>query len=253
VAFDVSADSYDRFMGRYSVLLAPQFADFAGIREGMRVVDVGAGSGVLTAELVQRLGAENVAAIDPSTRFVDAVRERHPGVDVRQGRAEQLPYADGEFDAALSQLVVHFMRDPVAGIAEMGRVTRAGGPVAACVWDLAGGRSPVSPFWRAANDVVPSTDDESERAGGSEGSLASLFTESGIAQVESSDLVIDVHHDSFEEWWEPFVLGVGPASAYLNKLDPATRDAIRERARELMPTGPHTIEWHAWAARGVAP
>jgi SAM-dependent methyltransferase len=253
MGFDVSADSYDRFMGRYSVLLSPQFAEFAGVRAGMRVVDVGAGSGVLTGELVQRLGAANVAAIDPSIKFVDAVRERHPGVDVRQGTAEQLPYADAAFDAALSQLVVHFMRDPVAGIAEMGRVTRSGGAVAACVWDLAGGRSPISPFWRAANDIVPSTDDESERAGGSEGSLAAIFAEAGISKVESSDLVIHVHHASFEEWWEPFGLSVGPASAYLDKLEPATRDAIRERARELVPAGPHTIEWHAWAARGIAP
>jgi SAM-dependent methyltransferase len=253
MGFDVSADSYDRFMGRYSVLLSPQFAEFAGVGAGMRVVDVGAGSGVLTAELVHRLGAENVAAIDPSIKFVDAVRERHPGVDVRQGTAEQLPYGDGAFDVALSQLVVHFMRDPVAGIAEMGRVTRAGGVVACCVWDLAGGRSPISPFWRAANEIVPSTDDESERAGGSEGSLAAIFAEAGIGKVESSDLVIQAKHASFEEWWEPFVLGVGPASAYLNKLDPAVRDAIRERARELMPAGPHTIDWHAWAARGVAP
>jgi SAM-dependent methyltransferase len=253
MAFDVSADSYDRFMGRYSVLLAPQFADLAGVGEGASVLDVGCGSGILTGELVRRLGAENVAAIDPSVKFVDAVRDRYPGVDVRQGTAEQLPYADGEFDAALSQLVVHFMSDPAAGLAEMVRVTRAGGTVAACVWDLAGGRAPISPFWRAARELDPKIDGESGRPGGKEGSLAALFAQAGISGVESSDLVIHAQHDSFEEWWEPFVLGVGPASVYLNKLDPAVRDAIRERSRELMPTGPHTIEWHAWAARGVAP
>ena len=253
MAFDVSADSYDRFMGRYSVLLAPQFADFAGVGEGMRVLDVGAGSGVLTAELVERVGAENVAAIDPSVKFVDAIHDRYPGVDVRPGTAEQLPYPDGGFDAALSQLVVHFMADPVAGLREMGRVTKPGGAVAACVWDLAGGRAPISPFWRAAHELDPKVDGEPGRPGGSEGSLAALFAQAGIGGVESSDLVIHARHASFEEWWEPFVLGVGPASAYLNKLEPAVRDAIRERARELMPAGPHTIEWHAWAARGVAP
>jgi SAM-dependent methyltransferase len=253
VAFDVSADSYDRFMGRYSVLLAPQLADLAGVGAGMRVVDVGAGSGVLTAELVRRVGAENVAAIDPSARLVGALRERHPGVDVRQGTAEQLPYADGAFDAALAQLVVNFMHDPVAGIAEMGRVTRSGGAVAACVWDLDGGRSPISPFWRAAHALDPRAEDESARPGGSERSMRSLFAQAGIAEVESSDLVITAHHDSFEDWWEPFALDVGPAGGYLKTLDPALRDAIRERCRELMPAGPHTIEWHAWAARGVAP
>jgi SAM-dependent methyltransferase len=253
MAFDVSADSYDRFMGRYSMLLAPQFADFAGVGNGMRVLDVGAGSGVLTAELVQRVGAENVTAIDPSVKFVDALHDRYPGVDVRPGTAEQLPYPDGEFDAALAQLVVHFMREPVAGIAEMGRVTRPGGAVAACVWDLDGGRAPISPFWAAAREFDPKLEAEDNRPGGAEGGLAVLFAQAGIGGVESGDLAISVHHESFEEWWEPFVLGVGPASAYLNKLDPALRDAIRERSRELMPAGPHTIEWHAWTARGVAP
>ena len=253
MAFDVSADAYDRFMGRYSVLLAPQFADFAGIGEGMRVLDVGAGSGVLTAELVERVGAESVTAIDPSVKFVDAIHDRYPGVDVRPGAAEQLPYPDGGFDAALAQLVVHFMADPVAGLREMGRVTKPGGAVAACVWDLDGGRAPISPFWRAVKELDPNAKDESRRPGGSEGDLTRLFAEARIGGVESSDLVIHARHASFEEWWEPFVLGVGPASVYLNKLDPPVRDAIRERCRELMPAGPHTIEWHAWATRGVAP
>src|SRR4029077_6161106 len=127
---------------------------------GMQVVDVGAGSGVLTAELVHRGGAENVAAIDPSVKFVDALPDRYPGVDVRPGTAEQLPYPDGGFDAALAQLVVHFMADPMAGLREVGRVTKPGGAAAACVWDLAGGRAPISPFWRAARELDPKVDGE---------------------------------------------------------------------------------------------
>src|SRR5918992_5708725 len=138
MSFAAGAQAYDRFMGRYSVPLAPKLADFAGVDAGQRVLDVGCGPGALTTELVGRVGPAFVAAVDPTEGFVEAARERHPGVDVRVARAEQLPYADDTFDAALAQLVVHFIADPVAGLRDMGRVTREDGVVAACVWDHAG-------------------------------------------------------------------------------------------------------------------
>src|SRR6187551_1578775 len=150
MTFDVAAEAYDRFMGRYSVLLAPQLADLGGVRPGQRVLDVGCGPGSLTGELVRRVGGDAVAAVDPSEPFVAAAKARHPAVDVRRASAEHLPFEDGVFDAALAQLVVHFMADPVAGLREMARVTRPGGIAAACVWDHGGGRGPLSPFWRAA-------------------------------------------------------------------------------------------------------
>jgi ubiquinone/menaquinone biosynthesis C-methylase UbiE len=153
MSFNVSADAYLRFMGRYSEPLAAQFADLAGIRAGQRLLDVGCGPGALTAELAGRAGPEAVSAVEPSGSFVAAARERLPGVDIRQAAAEQLPFGDAAFDAALAQLVVHFMADPVAGLREMGRVTRPGGVVAACVWDHAGGRGPLSAFWRCANSI----------------------------------------------------------------------------------------------------
>ena len=155
MTFDVAADAYDRFMGRYSASLSPQLADLAGLRAGQRALDVGCGPGALTTELVVRLGADAVAAADPSEPFVEAARARHPGVEVALAGAENLPFDDGAFDAALAQLVVSFMSDPVAGLAEMRRVTRAGGVVAACVWDLAGGNAPLSPFWRGVQEVDP--------------------------------------------------------------------------------------------------
>ena len=155
MSFNVGADAYDRFMGRYSSLLAPLFASFSAVAAGQRVLDVGCGPGALTAELVRRVGPATVTAVDPSERFVAAARQRQPMVNVRRAAAEQLPFEDRVFDAALAQLVVHFMADPVAGLREMGRVTRSGGVVAACVWDHAGGKGPVSTFWAAARRARP--------------------------------------------------------------------------------------------------
>jgi SAM-dependent methyltransferase len=127
---------------------------------------------VLTAELVRRVGADAVSAVDPSERFVEAARARHPGVQVQRAAAEQLPFADQMFDTALAQLVVHFMADPVVGLREMARVTRTGGVVAACVWDHAGGRGPLSLFWNAARELDPDVEDESQLAGARRGQLA---------------------------------------------------------------------------------
>src|SRR5262249_47402669 len=143
--FEVAADSYDRYMGRYAIPLAPRFAEFAGVQPGWRVLDVGAGPGALTDALVS-IGA-SVAAVDPSEPFVAANREGHPDLEVVVGSAEELPFDDNAFDAALAQLVVQFMSDPVGGLAEMARVTRPDGVVAACVWDFGTGRAPLSAFW----------------------------------------------------------------------------------------------------------
>jgi SAM-dependent methyltransferase len=170
MSFDVAADAYDRFMGRYSSLLSPQLADLAGIRAGQRVLDVGCGPGALTAELVRRLDPGAVSAVDPSEPFVAAARTRHPGVDVQRAPAESLPFPDRRFDATLAQLVVHFMTDPVAGLAEMARVTRRR-VVAACVWDHAGGQGPLSLFWDAARAFDPGVTDESDLAGARAGHL----------------------------------------------------------------------------------
>ena len=186
--FDVAADAYDAFMGRYSRLLSPQMVDFAEVGEGDRVLDVGSGPGILTGELVARLGPEAVTAIDPSASFVEAARDRHPGVTVLQGSAEELPFPDGAFDASLAQLVVHFMSDPVRGLAEMRRVTRDGGAVAASVWDLAGGRAPLSLFWRAAHDLDMDAADESRMSGAREGHLVELFEAAGLHDVRGTRL-----------------------------------------------------------------
>src|SRR5262245_623044 len=249
--FQVAAESYDRFMGRYSAQLTAQMADLAGVVGGQRVLDVGAGTGVLTRELVARTGADRVAAVDPSEPFVGALRERLPAVDVRLGTAEELPFRDGEFDAALAQLVVHFMSDPARGISEMARVTRDGGAVVACVWDHAGQRTPIAPFWQAVRDVDASIEDEDQLAGGREGHLVELFEAAGLRDVQGSELPVRGEHATFDEWWEPFTLGVGPSGQAYQTLPAEEQEAVEARARELLPE-PITLETFTWAARGIA-
>ncbi|HEY1273982.1 MAG TPA: class I SAM-dependent methyltransferase [Thermoleophilaceae bacterium] len=252
MSFRVGADAYDRFMGRYSLPLAAPFAEFAGGGDARRVLDVGCGPGALTSELVGRLGADAVTAVDPSPGFVEAARARHPGVQVELAAAEELPFGDELFDAALAQLVVHFMADPVAGLREMARVTRPRGVVAACVWDHAGGGSPLSGFWDAAHELDPGVEDESRLNGAREGHLGELFRSAGIQEVEESVLSVDVEHPSFEEWWEPFTLGVGPAGGYVAGLEPSRRTRLRDRCRERLPEPPFVISARAWTARGLA-
>jgi len=252
VSFDVAAEAYDRFMGRYSRLLSPQLADLGGVDGGQRALDVGCGPGALTAELVARLGAASVTAVDPSTPFVEAARARHPGVEVHHASAEELPFADDTFDASLAQLVVHFMSDPVAGLAEMRRVTRQGGVVAACVWDLAGGQAPLSVFWMAARQLDPAAVDESQLAGARQGHLAELFATAGLREIEEVVLEVSLEHPTFEEWWEPYTGGVGPAGSYVMSLGPDPQAELRDQCRALLPDEPFVLTSRAWAVRGLA-
>lgn len=238
-------------MGRYSVPLAPTFAEFAGVVAGQRALDVGCGPGALIQELVTRLGAGAVSAVDPSELFVSAARSRHAGVKVERGVAEKLPYEDRLFDATLAQLVVHFMADPVIGLREMARVTIAGGIVAACVWDHAGGHGPLSLFWDAARELDHDVEDESALAGASRGQLAALFDQAGLHAIEEGALLVEVELASFEAWWEPFTLGVGPAGSYVARLDSAHRARLSGLCRERLLAAPFVVSATAWAARGV--
>lgn len=245
-----SADAYDRFMGRYSGLLAAAFSDYAMVKGGMRVLDVGSGPGALTKELTER--NTSVTAVDPSQAFVDAVQARHPEVEAFLASAEDLPFGDDSFDASLAQLVVHFMSDPVTGLGEMKRVTRPGGVVAACVWDLGGDRSPLSPFWEAVRELDPGVPDETERPGTGQGHLGELFVAAGIVDVDETALRVDLVHPDFEDWWEPYTLAVGPAGVYLAGLEPDRRRELRELCRSRWADGAFSITCWAWAARGYA-
>ncbi|HKB28543.1 MAG TPA: class I SAM-dependent methyltransferase [Candidatus Limnocylindrales bacterium] len=252
MGFEVAGDVYDRYIGRYSRLLSPQLADFAGVQAGQRVLDVGCGPGALTAELVARLGSRGVSAIDPSESFVAAARDRYPDVEVLRASAEHLPFPSHGFDAAIAQLVVHFMTDPVQGLGEMARVTREGGVIAACVWDHAGGQGPLVLFWRSARMLDPQVDDESELAGVREGHLAELFAAAHLQEIESTVLWVSLEHKTFEAWWEPFTHGVGPAGSFLASQSPDRQVELRETCRRMIPATPFTVTARAWAARGLA-
>jgi SAM-dependent methyltransferase len=250
VSFNVSGDAYALFMGRYSEPLAQQFVHLAEVRVWQRVLDVGCGPGALTAVLAQRAAA--VAAVDPSESFLAAIRARLPEVDVRRGTAEHLPFADDSFDAALAQLVVHFMTDPVAGLAEMARVTRPGGRVAASVWDHAGGSGPHAAFWRAVRELDPGARDEADLPGAREGQLAQLFEAAGLDRIEPSTLSVAVAFPTFAAWWEPYTFGVGPAGAYVGALDAEQREALRTRCAQLLPPAPFQLTASAWCVRALA-
>jgi SAM-dependent methyltransferase len=252
MTFDVAADAYGRFMGRFSEPLAVSFLEVAEVPLGSRALDVGCGPGALTAQLVARLGDELVSAIDPSAPFLAAIRARFSGVDVREGSAEQLPFPDDHFDVTLAQLVVHFMSDPVAGLREMGRVTRPGGRVAACVWDHAGGGSPLNTFWTAVSDLDPGARTESELAGARRGHLLELFGAAGLHEPEELTLTVEVPFGSVDDWWQPYTLGVGPAGVYVAGLSPEGREALRARCAELLPEAPFLVAASAWCVRATA-
>lgn len=253
--FQATAAAYDSFMGRYSRALAVPFADFCGWEPGMRVVDVGCGPGALTGVAVERLGAAQVVAVDPTPGFVAACRERFPGVDVRQGAAEDLPLVTASFNSVAAQLVFHFVSDPLRAAGEMIRVVRPGGQVAVNVWDFEVGMQMLRAFWDAALALNSAAPDELRTMRfGRAGELAELFEGTGgLADVEETILSVGSEYTDFDELWATFLSGIGPAGAYTVRL-PATeqaglRDALFDRLGR--PGGPFTLSATARAVRGT--
>lgn len=255
-AFLRSGEAYDRFMGRYSRRLAPVFADSAALAAGAHVIDVGCGPGALTAELVARVGPGHVKAVDPSPPFVDACARSHPGVDVRVGRAEDLPFEDGAADAVLAQLVLHFVSDPDAVAAEFRRVLRPGGIAAACVWDSRQGMQLLRAFWDAAQEIDPDAPDEARmlRFGGP-GEIAELWRASGFSDVRETTLEVASAYASFDELWASLLEGIGPAGAYCVGLDESERGRLREALWRRLgsPDGPFTLTAVARSASARRP
>jgi SAM-dependent methyltransferase len=250
MSFDVAASAYDRFIGRYSLELAPRFLDFAGIPRGP-VIDVGCGPGSLTRVLADRFGAASVLAVDLSEPFVAACRARVPGADVRRASAEALPVGDGQLEGALSQLVLSFLRDAPRAAAEMARVVRPGGCVAACTF-AADGFALAQTFWRAALRLDPAAPDDARLPLRREAELRALWEQVGLREVEVAAIDLVAAYTGFEDFWTPFLAGIGPAAGYLMAQPPERQAALRERCLEELgrPGGPFTLAARVLAVRG---
>jgi SAM-dependent methyltransferase len=253
--FQMPAEAYDRHVGRYSHELARALIAAAGVRPGARAVDVGCGPGALTAELVAVLGADHVAAADPSEPFASACARRNPGVHVEVAPAEELPFGDAAFDHALAQLVVNFMTDPPLGVRELRRVTRQGGTVAAAVWDYAGEMTLLRRFWEAAVALDPATADLAEGRSMpfcTPDALAELWAGAGLAAVAVAPVVVSAGYDDFEDLWQPLELGVGPSGAYAASLAYEQRISLKKEMRRRLDVGdlPFRLDARAWIVTG---
>ncbi|MBB3656837.1 ubiquinone/menaquinone biosynthesis C-methylase UbiE [Rhizobium sp. BK650] len=258
-----SADGYERLMGRWSKRLAPGFIDFAGLADGESILDVGCGTGSLTFTLAERPGLKSISAIDFSPVFVEAANRRNadPRITIQEADACALPFEDQSFDRALSLLVLHFVPDAGKAVAEMRRVVRPGGTVAAAVWDHYGGMSGMRMMW----DTVAMIDANARAMRHRycfqpmmrPGEMKASFAANGLVDVEETSLTIRMEYDSFDDYWAPIAAGEGPLGKYVAGLDAYTRTrvdtAVREAYEAGEPDGARSFASVAWACRGRVP
>jgi SAM-dependent methyltransferase len=253
MVFDSGDDAYDRFMGRYSTRLAPAFADFAGIHAGQRALDCGAGTGALTTELVSRLGPESVVVAEPSPRFVDGLKAKFPELDVRLAPAEELPWPDGELDAALAQLVIAFVTDAPAAVGELRRVVRKDGVVAICMWDLGGGMEMLASIGRARQVVTDEPVGDETMTNWRPEEMTGLLEGAGLHDIVFETLEVESEYSDYDEFWSALLGGVGPAGAFLLTLDAEGKEKMRVATHHELgsPDGPFTLHARCNAVRGV--
>ena len=256
-----AGEGYERFMGRWSRLLVPEYIAFAGLRDGERVLDVGTGTGSVAFMLTAAMPACEVVAVDPSEALVAHAKGNTPASRVRfeVGDAQALRYEDGVFDQALSLLVLNFVPDPARAISEMRRVTRPRGTVSAGVWDYDAGMQMLRFFWDEAVALDPAAEPRDERHMKlcREGQLGALWRKAGLADVREQALTIEQRFTSFDDYWAPFLKGVGPAGAYVVSLSEERRSALDARLRARLlggrPDGAFTLNARAWCVRGTVP
>jgi SAM-dependent methyltransferase len=245
-----ASDGYERFMGRWSRRLAPLFVTFAGITEGDRVLDVGSGTGALSAAAAA-IESVQVTGIERSAVYVAYAREHVDG-RFEVGDALALPFSDDAFDRALSMLVLNFVPDPAAALQQMIRVTRPCGVVAAAVWDYGDGMQMLRTFWDAAVALDPDAAPRDERHMPlcTHGALAELWRMHGLQDVDEQPLTIEMKFASFDDYWQPFLCGQGPAGVYVSSLAESARHALESRLHERLGDTGFRLEARAWAVSG---
>jgi SAM-dependent methyltransferase len=256
-----AAVAYEVYVGRWSRLVARRFVVRLGVPTGSRWLDVGCGTGALTEEVLRLCSPALVLGLDPSVPFVGraAAHVPDPCAAFCQGSAQGLPVADAAVDAVVSGLVLNFVPDRPAALAEMRRATRPGGTVAAYVWDYADGMQLIRHFWDAAVECDPAARplDEGVRFPDCRpGSLAELFTGADLHDVAVEEVVVPTRFVDFDDYWAPFLGGAGPAPAYVASLDEDPRAALREALRARVPVaddGSVHLTARAWAVRGRRP
>ena len=254
-------EAYDVFMGRWSDRLAPLLVQFAGVTDGDDVLDVGSGTGSLTAAVAAAAPSSRIVGIDRSEPYVAVARARHRSQQVRfeVGDAQQLRFEDASFDRTLSLLSLNFVPDPEKALAEMIRVTRPGGAVAAAVWDYGEGMEMLRAFWDEAVALAPRADRKDERHMPFSrcGELPTLWRTHHLQDVCDTPLTIETQFSSFEDYWSPFLQQQGPAGAQVATLSPSDRERLQLKLRQRLlgerPNGPITLHARAWAVRGVVP
>lgn len=250
-----AAAGYERYMGRWSRLLAPHYLAFAGVKDGQRILDIGTGTGSLAQALEAAFPQDKVVGIDPSEAFV-AYAKQHSRGAFEVGNAQALRFDQASFDHCMSMLVLNFIPDHEKALAEMRRVTRPQGVVSACVWDYAEGMQMLRVFWDEVVALDPAMEPKDERHMKlcREGQLGALWKKAGLVQVQERGVVIETAFASFDDYWDPFLAGVGPGGAYVASLSEERRRALEARLRKRLPgEGPLALKARAWCVRGVVP
>ncbi len=258
-----NAEAYERLMGRWSGRLANALIDFAGIESGNRALDVGCGTGSLAIALAARSEPAAIIGVDIAEPFIDyaSCRSVDPRLTFRIGDAVALDFPDASFDRCFSLLALNFMGNPKRALGEMRRITRAGGIIAAAVWDFPGGLMYQRIFW----DTAAALDPEADRARGRHysspltgpGELAAAFRDTGLQDVDGCSMTIRMEYDDFSDYWEPIANAQGPVGDYVKRLAPDRLDTLAAAVQRAYlaggPDGPRSMAATAWAARGVVP
>ena len=256
------AEAYERFMGRWSRLVAPRLVDFTDLPERGRILDVGSGTGSLAFAIAQRKAQARVLGIDPSQEYVAYAMSKNPFPDrasFEVGDAQQLHFPDASFDAALSLLVFNFIPDPKKALLELRRVTKPGGKISAAVWDYGAGMRMLRAFWDAAAHIDPEAErlDEKHMPLCRAGELSALWRQGGLEDVSEHSIDIRMRFGSFAEYWDPFLLGQGPAGAYVRSLDrdklQALRNEVKLRLSYSAESTPLVLSARVWSVRGIVP